>query len=336
MNGRTRVFVTLALAVACALAASATAVAATTHSKLRVEAAGRALDPGTNYSNKSIRVAASDDCGGDQRSGRALTRGANALGLIGHGARVRGSLRPFTVGVFDFGRMVCEVNGLAGAGNSFWQLTVNHELSPVGGEARSVGRSDEVLWTLVQCLEFNAQFECVRGSNSGQELELRGVPHRMRPGTKFRVRAIAYTPNGRARPAQGVRVNGAPLPTNANGRTTVTTRSQPGTMRLRGTRGEDIPTAPVALCVNQRLSRCPSVRGERFVGTATADRILGTRGADTIRARGGADQVSARRGDDTVNVRGGGRDNVNCGPGRDVVIADRRDDIRGNCERVRR
>jgi N-acetylglucosamine-6-sulfatase len=61
-------------------------------------------------------------------------------------------------------------------------------------------------------------------------------------------------------------------------------------------------------------------------GTDGDDRIRGTRRPDWICAGGGRDVIS---------VRGGGRDVVRCGPGRDVVHADRRDRLRG-CEVVRR
>jgi N-acetylglucosamine-6-sulfatase len=59
-------------------------------------------------------------------------------------------------------------------------------------------------------------------------------------------------------------------------------------------------------------------------GTRRDDRIRGTRLPDWICAGGG---------DDVIRVRGGGRDVVKCGPGRDVVHADRTDRLRG-CEGV--
>jgi hypothetical protein len=37
-----------------------------------------------------------------------------------------------------------------------------------------------------------------------------------------------------------------------------------------------------------------------------------------------------------ITSRGGGRDRVLCGRGRDRVIADRKDRVRGGCERVSR
>ena len=49
----------------------------------------------------------------------------------------------------------------------------------------------------------------------------------------------------------------------------------------------------------------------------------------------GADTVNGGDGDDHIYVRDGEADEVSCGDGRDVVIADSQDVIRKNCERVR-
>jgi hypothetical protein len=45
--------------------------------------------------------------------------------------------------------------------------------------------------------------------------------------------------------------------------------------------------------------------------------------------------VAAGAGNDLVNVRGGGVDRVDCGRGRDTVVVDLADKVRG-CERVLR
>ncbi|CAN5512513.1 hypothetical protein BH20ACT15_BH20ACT15_03610 [soil metagenome] len=113
-------------------------------------------------------------------------------------------------------------------------------------------------------------------------------------------------------------------------------------------------------------------RGKDFLrGTAAGDRILGLRGSDRIKGRAGADCLRGNRGNDlikggpgrdllsgsagrdrliggagrdfikgglnrdVVKVRDGARDVVNCGPGRDVVVADHRDKVHG-CEVVKR
>jgi RTX calcium-binding nonapeptide repeat (4 copies)/WD40-like Beta Propeller Repeat len=67
-----------------------------------------------------------------------------------------------------------------------------------------------------------------------------------------------------------------------------------------------------------------------------ADCRFGTGSADHIRGSQRSDRIFGLEGNDTIDVRGGGRDVVNCGPGRDTVLADRRDVIARNCERVRR
>jgi hypothetical protein len=63
------------------------------------------------------------------------------------------------------------------------------------------------------------------------------------------------------------------------------------------------------------------------------------RGADDILAqffRGDRDRVDAAQNDDFINVRDrDNRDSVDCGKGRDVVQANRGDNIANNCERVR-
>jgi hypothetical protein len=144
---------------------------------------------------------------------------------------------------------------------------------------------------------------------------------------------VAYSDKGKKSPAEGVKVRGAATPTGQNGTTVVTARSSPGTMQLEGKREDDIPTAPVAVCVQQRLARCPDRRGETFIGTGRGDDIRATGGPDVIRARGGRDRVGARGGGDSIRVKGGGRDRVNCGPGPDRVKADRLDRLAANCER---
>ena len=66
-----------------------------------------------------------------------------------------------------------------------------------------------------------------------------------------------------------------------------------------------------------------------------ADRVLGGPGADRLSGGRGPDDVRAGAGDDRVAARDGTPDRVDCGPGRDVVAADRLDVVSG-CETVRR
>ena len=78
-------------------------------------------------------------------------------------------------------------------------------------------------------------------------------------------------------------------------------------VRLAATRGTDIPSQALRVCVDDDLDACPKRRGERIVGSAERDRIEGTKGSDAIRGRGG---------DDRIDIRKGGSDRVDCGPGR--------------------
>jgi hypothetical protein len=46
--------------------------------------------------------------------------------------------------------------------------------------------------------------------------------------------------------------------------------------------------------------------------------------------------LDAGTGNDRIAARDGTRDTIRCGPGRDTVVADRKDVVAWNCERVRR
>ena len=87
-------------------------------------------------------------------------------------------------------------------------------------------------------------------------------------------------------------------------------------------------------------------------GTAGSDRLLGTAGLDSLCGRGGDDELRGRDGPDRLFGDGGrdflsggpGRDSLHardnardvllCGPGLDVVRADRRDTVAPDCELV--
>src|SRR5262249_53338192 len=72
----------------------------------------------------------------------------------------------------------------------------------------------------------------------------------------------------------------------------------------------------------------------RTLGTVFAARVCGRRGGDGIERGAGKDTVDAGAGNDVIDVRGGSVDTVRCGPGRDKVLADRRDVVASDCERV--
>jgi Tol biopolymer transport system component len=71
-------------------------------------------------------------------------------------------------------------------------------------------------------------------------------------------------------------------------------------------------------------------------GTPLRDLIDGRGGADRIVGAGGNDRISGGTGNDIIVSRDRYRDTVRCGPGIDRVVADYRDRLTRDCERVRR
>jgi Tol biopolymer transport system component len=85
--------------------------------------------------------------------------------------------------------------------------------------------------------------------------------------------------------------------------------------------------------------------GDRIGGENGADRLTGGRGGDIVsagsgndRLEGGAgsDALSGGSGNDVIVARDGQRDYVWCGTGRDRVVADARDTVSKDCERIMR
>jgi hypothetical protein len=73
-----------------------------------------------------------------------------------------------------------------------------------------------------------------------------------------------------------------------------------------------------------------------LAASSDAGRIVGTSRADLLLGTVSPDRVVARAGNDRIDVAGGGRDRVSCGPGADLVAADRSDAIAAGCEVVSR
>jgi hypothetical protein len=123
------------------------------------------------------------------------------------------------------------------------------------------------------------------------------------------------------------------------------------TVTARGADSEPRTTASVAFVQVLDCDLVGTERPDRLVGTAGQDRICGLPGGDVIHAgagndtiRGGAgadtivpgpgrDVVWGGEGRDRIFARDGNRDEIECGPYRDVVYADRSDKLR-NCELV--
>ncbi|MDQ3647379.1 MAG: hypothetical protein M3433_02110 [Actinomycetota bacterium] len=113
-----------------------------------------------------------------------------------------------------------------------------------------------------------------------------------------------------------------------------------GNDRLVGSRGRDRINGGSGRDLIAGGSSDDVVRGDRgndrINGNSGDDRLFGNSGNDLITGGAGRDVISAGAGNDRVDVRDGQRDRVNCGLGRDPVIADRSDVVARNCERIRR
>jgi RTX calcium-binding nonapeptide repeat (4 copies) len=89
---------------------------------------------------------------------------------------------------------------------------------------------------------------------------------------------------------------------------------------------------------NNRDNKITTGTGNDIITTGTGTNLVKTgTGNDTIKSKG-KDTIFAGKGDDTINVRNGKPNFVNCGSGKDIVIADPAnvDFIAKNCEIVRR
>lgn len=73
-----------------------------------------------------------------------------------------------------------------------------------------------------------------------------------------------------------------------------------------------------------------------LIGGAGNDTLRGESGDDRLTGGPGRDKTFGGAGNDTIPVRDGVKDIVDCGPGRDLVFADKKDVVARNCEDVRR
>jgi hypothetical protein len=212
---------------------------------------------------------------------------------------------------FDFGLGVCGIGGFQAQGTASWYLKHNHAGAQVGGDQLPVRKGDEVLWYLAPSFPYPP------------ELGLAG-PGRAAPGTDITVEVSEYADDGTRTPAAGATVLGGddPVTTDAQGRATVAVGS--GDAVLRATRGSDIPSNEVAVCVGDAGRDCSPQQD--IAGSGKPDKVKGTELADKIKAR-------ARN--DLVKAKGGGPDRINCGSGkRDVAVVDADDTTRA-CEKVK-
>ena len=85
-----------------------------------------------------------------------------------------------------------------------------------------------------------------------------------------------------------------------------------------------------------RCTRPGTARGDRLAGGPRNDLVCGLGGSDRLRGGRGGDRLFGGDGNDRIEARDGAFDVVGCGSGSDTVVADRRDLVGEDCERVRR
>lgn len=91
--------------------------------------------------------------------------------------------------------------------------------------------------------------------------------------------------------------------------------------------------------VKRLTNRCRidgTPQADNLRGSGLRDLIYGFAGDDTITGSGGDDALFGGPGNDFLSARDRVRDVLDCGSGRDSVIADRIDRVAPNCERVSR
>jgi hypothetical protein len=108
-------------------------------------------------------------------------------------------------------------------------------------------------------------------------------------------------------------------------------RTPSGSTRKTGTARADKLTGTTRNDVLRGLGGNDTLRGGKG-----NDRLEGGAGNDVLDGGRGLDVLLGGAGKDTLKSRDGQRDRVDCGPGRDLVLADRRDTVAKSCEVVKR
>jgi hypothetical protein len=309
-----------------------TARAQSVASDLRVVApSGLELADVRQYVGKTnVPTSPAADCfgPGNKGSGNKVPQvGPDALSVLVEASAAKDRLRPVLVtDAFlndGFGLGLCGVGGFNAPPSGFWYLKINHKNPNLGGSLVTVGPDTETLWYLTPNFP------------PPPELSL-SAPARALPGVPTQVQVLSYSDEGAASAATGAVVlgGGAPALVAASGAATVVFPT-PGTYLLSATRGADIPSQSLSVCVSDPVTECPETRGREIFGTDAPDNVVGTLGPDRIGPRAGNDNVKGRAGDDVIVSRGGGADKVKCGGGKDFVHADKKDRFGKSCERVK-
>jgi hypothetical protein len=301
---------------------------------LRVLTPSATLESGASYvtDTESLKTDPNARCfvGGVGGSGdRVKLDGPNALGLVRSALDWNAALDPISVtDEFGFGLGVCGFGGKKANENRYWSLSVNHLDPGVGGEQVHLDTGDQVLWYLTSY-------------PPPPELEITEYPSGTSPNA-FQVSVVEhscttdpsppYETHCSASPVQNAAVTGGqglPALTDEDGHASIPAGSN-GSLTLQATKGDDIPSAPVKVCVNESGAACPSSPGLTIYGRDVSDHFGGSAGWDKIKAGDGKDRI---------DITQGGEDRVNCGGGNDKVLvatADEDDQIANNCERVAR
>ncbi len=156
------------------------------------------LDRKVRTGTTSVPTSSKASCfGGSPTNGRKSIPGATALGALQDAQAARKPRRPLLItNAFDFGLGICGVGDTVAEGEQWWELTHNHRESSLGGEGTKLEKNDTVLWYLAE--SFNR--------TSPDELYLT-TPKRVKRGSSFRVRVVAYDDKGSKRPVKGARLS---------------------------------------------------------------------------------------------------------------------------------
>jgi len=315
------------LAVFLSFAIPTSAQAKSALAELRVEGPMVTLDPGAWYVTRPEEVRKSrpaDDC--ERTGGEIAIEGPTPLSLVASGEAFNRDLSQVRVRRDEAGLFICEIGSFLGrgftdpAGFAGWTYYEDFVFGSSAADQFELETNDRIMWVF-------SDFGETTQANSGDVLEMRGVPPRSR-GT-FTLRVVGHRFDGSVNPATGVTIEGAESVSDlGDGRYEVSVPH--GMTTLRAVRGVDVPSNQLETCTRADLSDCPRAHGRTIVGSARGDELPGTRGFDDISGRGG---------DDTIDIRNGGRDRVNCGGGDDEVLADRGDSddaVAPSCEKVKR
>jgi hypothetical protein len=189
------------------------------------------LDREVRTGTTSVPTSSKATCfGGSPTDSKRTIPGATALGALQDAAMLRKPRRPLLLtNAFDFGLGVCGVGDKVATGEQWWELSVNHKPSSLGGEGTRLKAGDTVLWFLSET--FNR--------TSPDELRL-SAPDKVAAGKPFAVKVVSMNDQGRARPVRGAKLSvpGA-APTDSRGVTRVTLGSK---TRLVARSGDLIPS----------------------------------------------------------------------------------------------